>query len=122
MPELSRRLLDPNRESWGIFYDRVHVGGISKRDGIPQGVPEWQWSCGFHCDADGSDDHFSGIAETFDEARAGFEAAWQILLPRRSPADFRDARHREAWTAEKYARFDRGNRTPPRWPLPGFED
>jgi hypothetical protein len=74
MPELSRRLLvpDPDKESWGTFYDGVRVGGISKRAGIPPGVPEWQWACGFRCDADGPGDHFSGIAETFDEARVAF--------------------------------------------------
>lgn len=30
----------------------------------------------------------SGTAETFDEARADFEAAWKVFLSRRTEADF----------------------------------
>ena len=49
-----------------------------------------------------------------------FEAAWTAYLPTRTPADFDNWRHHAAWTAEKYARFDRGDRNAPPWPLPGF--
>jgi hypothetical protein len=34
-------------------------------------------------------EHRSGIAETFDEARAGFQAAWQELAATRSKADYK---------------------------------
>jgi hypothetical protein len=39
MPKLSRRLLNVQHESWGIFYDRVRVGVISRRTRIPRDVP-----------------------------------------------------------------------------------
>jgi hypothetical protein len=39
-------------------------------------------------------------------------------LPLRSEADFEEWRHQEAWTAEKYRRFDRGERMPPDWKPP----
>ena len=69
MPELTRRLLDSQHESWGIFYDRVRVGVISKRAGIPPDAPEWQWFYGFHSpnSKPGEDRH--GVADTLDEAR-----------------------------------------------------
>jgi hypothetical protein len=57
----------------------------------------------------------SGIAATFDQARAGFEAAWRMLLPKLIEADFQAWRDQEAWTAEKYRRFDRGEWMPHNW-------
>ena len=42
-----------------------------------------------------------------------FEAAWRDFLPKRSEADFQAWRDQEAWTAEKYRRFDRHERMPP---------
>src|SRR4051812_34472517 len=50
---------------------------------------------------------------TYDAARKVFEAGWQRYLPTRTPADFHEWRHHVAWTAEKYARWDRGEREPP---------
>ena len=59
--------------------------------------------------------------QTFlSKAREAFERAWVQYLPTRTPADFDDWRHHAAWTAEKYARWDRGERGAPDWPLPGF--
>jgi hypothetical protein len=52
---------------------------------------------------------------TFDQARAEFEAAWAILLSKRTEADFQEWRDQRDWTAEKYRRFDRGERMPPDW-------
>jgi hypothetical protein len=34
------------------------------------------------------------------------------------PSDFQEWRDQEAWTAEKYRRFDRGERMPPDWRPP----
>jgi hypothetical protein len=54
-------------------------------------------------------------AATFEQARADFERAWAAFLPNRSEADFQAWRDQQAWTAEKYRRFDRGERMPPDW-------
>ena len=56
-----------------------------------------------------------GTAETFDKARAAFERAWAVFLSKRTEADFRAWREHQAWTAEKYRRFDQGERMPPDW-------
>jgi Ni/Co efflux regulator RcnB len=56
-----------------------------------------------------------GTAATFDEARARFEAAWVVFLSNRTEADFDAWRDQEAWTREKYRRFDRGERMPQNW-------
>ncbi len=37
------------------------------------------------------------------------------FLPNRTEADFQAWRDQQAWTAEKYRRFDRGERMPPDW-------
>ena len=121
MPELTRRRANEQPESWNIHYDGVCVGNISHRSGIPQGVPGWQWSCGFHCDNARPREGKHGIADSFEVAREAFEAAWRDYLPLRTPEDFAEVRHRNAWTAEKYARLDRGEPAPP-WPLPGWTD
>jgi hypothetical protein len=60
-------------------------------------------------------EHQSGTAASFDEARADFESAWKIFLSKRTEADFRKWRDQRDWTAEKYRRFERGERMPPDW-------
>ncbi|MGA7071171.1 hypothetical protein [Bradyrhizobium sp.] len=50
--------------------------------------------------ATGCDNHPSGTAATFDQARAKFEAAWTVFLARRIEADFQGWRDQQAWTAE----------------------
>jgi hypothetical protein len=54
-----------------------------------------------------------GTSASFEAARVAFEAAWRDFLPKRSEADFQAWRDQEAWTAEKYRRFDRHERMPP---------
>jgi hypothetical protein len=49
-----------------------------------------------------------GTAASFDEARAAFETAWRVFLAKRTEADFQAWREEQAWTEEKYRRFDRG--------------
>jgi hypothetical protein len=56
-----------------------------------------------------------GTAASFDKARAAFETAWRIFLSKRAEADFQAWRDQLAWTAEKYRRFDRGERMQPDW-------
>jgi hypothetical protein len=55
----------------------------------------------------------SDTSETFDQARTDFEAAWAVFLSKRAEADFQVWRDQRDWTAEKYRRFDRGERMPP---------
>jgi hypothetical protein len=68
--------------------------------------------CGFYpgCEP-GEQTH--GTADTFDQARAAFEKAWQVFAANRTEADYQVWRDQQAWTAEKYSRFDRGERMPP---------
>jgi len=74
----------------------------------------WEWTCGFY---PGSHPRecTSDTSETFEQARTDFEAAWAVFLSKRTPADFQAWREQQAWTAEKYRRFDRGERMPPDW-------
>ena len=61
---------------------------------------QWGWSCGFYPRTDPGE-HRSGIAETFEEARAGFQAAWQELAATRTGADFEAWRRQRDWPAWK---------------------
>ncbi|MDO8943093.1 MAG: hypothetical protein Q7U75_07900, partial [Desulfobacterales bacterium] len=104
-------------ESWHFWYVGVRVGSIAATEGL-KGSTLWVWDCGFHT---GSRDGLrSGSATSYAAARKAFEAAWLEYLPTRTAADFDGWRHQAAWTAEKYARWDRGDRSAPPWPLPGF--
>jgi hypothetical protein len=104
-----RRSRSPREERWLIYYGDVRVGAISERTGNPFDTDAWEWRCGFYpgsCPGECT----SGTAETFDPARADFEAAWRVFLSKRTEADFQAWRDHEASTAEKYRRFDRGER------------
>jgi hypothetical protein len=113
MPALTRRRSpDAREECWLIFYDDVRVGTIAKRLGIPNDKPRWGWTCSFYPGSHPGE-CTGGAAATLDEARASFEAAWRIFLVKRTEADFQEWRDQRDWTAEKYRRFDRGERMPP---------
>jgi hypothetical protein len=92
-----------------LLRRRAHAGTIAQCVGNPGAAPKWQWRGGFY---PGSRPGVctNGMAETFEEARAAFEAAWRVFLARRIGADFRAWHDQQAWTAEKYRRFDRGER------------
>jgi hypothetical protein len=60
-------------------------------------------------------EHQDGTAASFEGVRADFEQAWTLFLSKRTEADFQAWRDQQAWTAEKYRRFDRGERMPPDW-------
>jgi hypothetical protein len=112
MPTLTcRREKDRHQESWRIYFGDVQVGWIGERAGVPKGVDQWGWSCGFH---PGSDvrDHARGTAATFDQARADFEAAWRIFLPKCTEEGFQEWRRQQASTAWKYAMWEAGCRMP----------
>jgi len=118
MPALTRRRsTDARQECWHIYYGDVRVGAIARRVGNPFDTDPWEWSCGFY---PGSHPRecTSDTSETFDQARADFEAAWAVFLSKRTEADFQEWRDQRDWTAEKYRRFDRGERMPPDWKPP----
>ena len=115
MPELTRRRsLDASEECWHVYYGDVRVGTIARRVGNPFDTDPWEWTCGFY---PGSHPRecTSDTSETFDQARTDFEAAWAVFLTKRTEVDFQAWRDQQAWTAEKYRRFDRGERMPPDW-------
>jgi hypothetical protein len=90
MPELTRRRsTDAREECWHIYYGDVHAGTIARRVGNPFDTDPWEWSCGFF-----SGSHprecTHGTSATFDQARADFERAWAVFLPKRTEADFSD--------------------------------
>jgi hypothetical protein len=109
MPALTRRILNAHPEAWLIHSGDIRVGTISKRAGVPGNVDQWGWSCGFY---PGS---HPGECTNGSASRSDFEEAWRAFLANRTEADFRAWRDQEAWTREKYRRFDRGERMPPDW-------
>jgi hypothetical protein len=115
MPALTRRR-DPEarQETWHVYYGDVRVGTIARSVGNPNAAPQWQWRCGFYPGSDPGECR-AGTVPTFDQARAEFEAAWQVFSTRRTEADYQAWRDQQAWTAEKYRRFDRGERIPLDW-------
>jgi hypothetical protein len=114
MPELTRKRVNDRPITWHIHYAGVRVGVIVERSGAPPSSDQWQWCCGFYPGSDPGDDRH-GTAATFEAARAAFETAWRDYLPLRTDADFEEWRDQESWTAEKYRRFDHGQRMPPDW-------
>lgn len=116
MPELSRRRSpDDRHDCWHIFYDGVHVGTIAPRIGIAPDQPPWGWQCGFYPGCHPGE-HSNGSADSFDQARERFEAAWRVCLANRTPADFQEWREQQAWTERKYAMWARGERMPTQTP------
>jgi hypothetical protein len=114
MPALTRRRYPERPDCWHVFFGDVHVGTIARRIGQPLALDQWEWRCGFY-PGSGPGECANGTAETFDRGRADFEAAWKLFLANRTEADFREWRDQDAWTAEKYRRFDRGERMPHDW-------
>ncbi len=109
-PQLTRRRdAEARVEVWQVWYGDVRVGSIGQRSGAPTHQPGWQWHCGFYPGSEPRE-HMSGVAESFEAARAAFQCAWEAFLPNRTEADFEEWRAQQAFTAEKYARWDRGER------------
>jgi hypothetical protein len=100
MPDLTRRRSrdDPHRETWLIYFGDVRVGSIGRRAGVPSSSAQWGWSCGFYPGTDPGE-HRSGIAETFEEARANFQTAWQELATTRTEAHYEAWRRQRDWMA-----------------------
>jgi len=115
MPNLIRRLSSEPQDCWRVFYGDVCVGTIGLRTGVPVGVDQWEWGCGFYPSTDPGEGR-SGTVTTFEAARAGFEAAWRIFLPTRTEADFQAWREQRDRTAWKYAMWDAGMKMPTQRP------
>ena len=112
MPTLTRRRYPERPDCWHIYYGDVRVGTIAVRSGNPHDTDPWQWTCGFYPGSHPRE-HQTGTSETFDQACSEFEAAWAVFSSKRTEADFQEWRDQRDWTAEKYRRFDRGERMPP---------
>jgi hypothetical protein len=110
MPDLTRKRVQDRPETWHIHLADVRVGVIVERVGAPSGSDQWQWCSGLGLKPR---DQRSGTALTFDAARAAFATAWADLHV--SPSDLDEWRDQEAWTVEKYRRFDRHERMQPDW-------
>ena len=61
-------------------------------------------------------EYHSGTADQFDQARAGFEAAWAVFLADRTEADFQSWRDDRDWHTRKYAMWERGEKLPTQKP------
>jgi hypothetical protein len=87
MPALTRRRYPERHDCWHVYCGDVHVGTIALRTGVPHDADPWGWSCGFYPGSHPGE-CTNGSAATFDDARAGFEAAWRVFLAKRTEADF----------------------------------
>jgi hypothetical protein len=112
MPELTRRR-DPEaqQETWLIHYGDVRVGVTAKRIGNPDSTPGWQSACGFYPGSQLAE-RASGLAESFDQARGAFAAAWRVFLANRTEADFAEYRRDRAFHAWKQAMWAAGLKLP----------
>lgn len=83
-----------------IYFGDVQVGRISRRAGVPAAAPQWGWSCGFYPGMKPGDQQ-SGVAETFDEARAAFQRTWGEVAPKLTDADYEAWRQQRDWIVWK---------------------
>jgi hypothetical protein len=111
MLALTRRRSPDRSDCWHIYYGDVQVGTIAARAGVPVDVDQWGWQCGFYPPSHRGQ-HLDVTAESFDQARADFEAAWKEYFPQCTEADFQEYRRQRAWTAWKYAMWEAGCRMP----------
>jgi hypothetical protein len=107
MPVLTRRRYRERQNCWHIYYGEVHVGTIAERSGVPVDVDQWGWSCGFYPGLHPGQ-HRHGTAANFTEARIGFEADWNSLLPEIPEGAFDEWLHQRDFTARKSASWERG--------------
>ena len=110
-----RRRSPHSHDAWHVYFADVRVGTICKRSGAPVHLDQWGWSCGFYPGLEPGE-HQSGSAPTFEAARAGFEAAWQRLLPKLSTEDFARYRRNRAFPEWKTMKWDCGCRMPTQEP------
>ena len=104
-----RRSDNPHQETWHIHYGEMQFDTIGQRAGVPVGVDQWQWSCGFDPSLHPRQYRY-GIAATFAKARAGFEADWHRLLAEIPEGAFDEYRHDREMRAEIRDRRARGEK------------
>ena len=113
MPKLTRRRYPEARdECWHVYYGDVHAGTLAIRSGNPHDTEPWECRCGFYPGYRPGECR-SGTADSFEEARTEFEAAWKVFLSNRTEADFQEWRDQRDWTERKYALWDAGKRLDP---------
>lgn len=108
MTQLTRRPdKDPHRKGWFVYCGDVRVGHIGKRAGVPTHAAQWSWTCGFNpgCDPGQAT---NGTGDTFEEARDGFEKAWNELAATRTEAHYEMWRNNRDWHAWKDRMNDNG--------------
>ena len=103
------------RVGWHVYYGDVCVGWIGARTGVPHDSEQWGWHCGFYPGMQPGQAR-SGPAESFEAARAAFEAAWQAVLPNLTEAAFQQWRDQRDWTERKYEMWARGEKLPSQIP------
>jgi hypothetical protein len=112
MPELTRKRVNNRPVTWHVHYAGVRVGVIVERSGAPPSSDQWQWCCGFYP---------GSHPATIDTAprRPLKRRAWrsrphgEIICPGAAKPTLKNGAIKEAWTDEKYRRFDRHERMPP---------
>jgi|SRR5665213_492421 len=105
MPQLTRRKDTERPDCWNVYFGDVGVGAIGRRAGVPLHVDQWEWSCGFYpLSLRGVS--VGGMAQSFEQARDAFGAAWLELQPRIEETDYAENRRQRAWTAWKYTMHD----------------
>ena len=116
MPTLTRRRSDnPHHETWHVYYGDVPIETIGERAGVPVDADQWQWSCGFYPGLNPGQ-HRYRTAPSFEEARAGFEADWNALLPEVPEGAFEEYRDHRAMKAEILAKRARGEKLDTEYP------
>lgn len=115
MPLTRRRLNTEHLEAYGIYDGDIRVGGLMRLSGTA-GAMLWQWACGFYPGCDLKTQMSSGNKDTYDEAKAEFEKAWEKLRPQITPAMRDEWPQQQAFTAWKYAMHDSGCRMPTQSP------
>ena len=87
MPQLTRRKDTERPDCWNVYFGDVGVGAIGRRAGVPLHVDQWEWSCGFYpLSLRGVS--VGGMAQSFEQARDAFGAAWLELQPRIEETDY----------------------------------
>ena len=111
MTGLTRRLQpDQHRVCWDILYDDIYVDSIVARAGVPKDVEQWGWYCGFY-PVSHRGVRAEGIAASFDEAHAAFEAAWRAPA-QCSEDDFAEHRYHRAFIKWRYRMWSEGRKVP----------
>ena len=118
--KLTQRRDRDRPDCWHVYWQDIRAGTIAKAVGSPNAGETWTWAAGFFPGSRPREIRH-GEATSFEEARAAFLPAWIAFAKSRRPEDFEEYREQARFTAEKYARFDRGECMPLNRPILQFE-